>query len=229
MKKLPDKPLISVVVAAFNQERFIGRCLRSLLHQTLAQNSYEIIVVDDGSTDRTAYALSLFTDNNESIVTVATHEPNMGLPTALNTGIKAARSPYLIRVDADDFVNQHFLNFLLYYLESNLDADAVACDYLLVDDDGKVIKRCSCTEKPIACGILFHKDHLFEIGLYDEEFRCQEERELRIRYEKKYKIHRLQLPLYRYRRHDKNITSDTKQMEHHRLKLIDKHASNPTI
>ena len=74
---------------------------------------------------------------------------------------------------------------------------------------------------------MFRKDHLFEIGLYDEGFRCHEERELRIRFEKKYKIHRLELPLYRYRRHDKNITNDTKQMEQHRLKLMDKHDSNP--
>ncbi len=228
MKKIPDNPLISVVVAAFNQERFIGRCLRSLLHQTLSQNSYEIIVVDDGSTDRTSYALSLFTDNNLSIVTVATHEANRGLPAALNTGIQAARAPYIVRVDADDFVNVNFLNFLYYYLESNVQVDAIACDYLLLDDDEMVLERCSCHEKPIACGIMFRKDHLFKIGLYDEEFRCQEERELRIRFEKKYKIHRLELPLYRYRRHDDNITSDTKQMEHHRLKLLGKHGSNPT-
>jgi len=229
MRQIPNNPLISVIVAAYNQERFIGRCLRSLLQQTLPQNEYEIIVIDDGSTDRTAYALTLFTDTNESIVKVVTHEANRGLPAALNKGIQAARAPYIVRVDADDFVNVNFLNFLYYYLESNVQVDAIACDYLLLDDDEMVLERCSCHEKPIACGIMFRKDHLFEIGLYDEEFRCQEERELRIRFEKKYKINRLELPLYRYRRHDNNITNDSKKMEQHRLKLMDKHDSNPTI
>jgi len=227
MKKIASNPMISVVVAVYNQERFIGRCLRSLLYQTLPQNIYEIIVVDDGSTDLTAYALTLFTDNSDSNVTVVRHEANRGLPAALNTGIQAARAPYIVRVDADDFVNMNFLNFLSYYLESNLHVDAVACDYLLLDDDETVLKRCSCQEKPIACGIMFRKEHLFEIGLYDEEFHCQEERELRIRFEKKYKISRLELPLYRYRRHDKNITNDSNKMEQHRLKLIEKHDSNP--
>ena len=54
------EPLVSVIVAAYNQEKFIGRCLRSLLDQTLPKDSYEIIVVNDGSTDRTSYALDLF-------------------------------------------------------------------------------------------------------------------------------------------------------------------------
>ncbi len=222
--------MIAVVVAAYNQEKFIGRCLRSLLHQTLPQNTYEIIVVNDGSTDLTPYALTQFCDANDSIVNVISHDTNRGLPAALNTGIQNARGPYIVRVDADDFVNVNFLNFLYYYLETNVHVDAVACDYLLLNDDEILLERCSCHEKPIACGIMFRKEHLFEIGLYDEEFRCQEERELRIRFEKKYKIHRLELPLYRYRKHSNNITRDARMMEQHHLKLMEKHKhdSNPT-
>ena len=49
---------ISVIAAAFNQEKFIGRCLRSLLKQTIDQSQYEVIVVNDGSTDRTEFALT---------------------------------------------------------------------------------------------------------------------------------------------------------------------------
>ena len=56
---------ISVIVAAFNQEKFIGRCLRSLLKQTIDQSQYEVIVVNDGSTDRTEFALDLFSDNSK--------------------------------------------------------------------------------------------------------------------------------------------------------------------
>lgn len=216
-------PKVSVIVAVYNQERFIGRCLRSLLHQSMPHTDYEIIVINDGSTDRTDYALSLFCDPKDSVVQLFQNETNHGLPAALNVGIRAARAPYIVRVDSDDFVNTNFLNFLHYYLETNSHADAVACDYLVLDDAEKVIERVSCEEKPIACGILFRTAHLIEIGLYDENFRCHEEKELRVRFEKKYRIHCLKLPLYRYRRHDKNITNNKEAMKHHMGNLLEKH------
>ena len=216
-------PLVSVIVAAYNQERFIGRCLRSLLHQTIPHDDYEIIVVNDGSTDKTAYALELFCDPQYSTVKVITNETNLGLPASLNRGIREARAEYLVRVDSDDFVNVNFLNFLCFYLESNPSADAVACDYLLLDDEEEVLGRANCMEAPIACGIMFRKEQLEEIGLYDESFRLHEERELRIRFEKKYRIHRLELPLYRYRRHEGNMTNDQEAMDWHHQQLIKKH------
>ena len=90
------EPLVSVIVAAYNQEKFIGRCLRSLLDQTLPQNSYEIIVVNDGSTDRTPYALELFHD----AIHIITNEQNKGLPVSINKGLIAAKAQYIVRVDA---------------------------------------------------------------------------------------------------------------------------------
>lgn len=218
-------PKISVIVAAYNQEKFIGRCLRSLLQQSVTHVDYEIIVVNDGSTDRTDYALTLFTDPQNSMVKVITNEINKGLPASLNIGILAANADYIVRVDSDDFVNVNFLNFLLYYLETNPEADAVACDYLLLDDEERVLERCNCSEKPIACGIMFRKSHLLEIGLYDEDFQRHEERELRIRFEKKYTINRIELPLYRYRMHENNITKDRDQMDHNLQKLVAKHGT----
>ena len=134
-----NSPKVSVIVAAYNQERFIGRCLRSLLHQTLPNHYYEIIVINDGSIDQTRYALSLFTDRFDSPVQVLSNEKNLGLPASLNRGIRAARAPYIVRVDSDDFVNANFLNFLSYYLDVNPHVDAVACDYLLLDDQEQLI------------------------------------------------------------------------------------------
>jgi glycosyltransferase involved in cell wall biosynthesis len=224
--KLSSQPKVSVIVAAYNQERFIGRCLRSLLNQTLPHDDYEVIVVDDGSTDRTAYALGLFTDRFDAPVKIITNEINLGLPASLNRGIRASQAPYVVRVDSDDFVNANFINFLHFYLETNQYADAVACDYLLLDDAENVLYRANCIEKPIACGIMFRKEHLVEIGLYDTAFRCHEEREMRIRFEREYKIHRLELPLYRYRRHDNSITNNAVEMEFYREKLVHKHGTD---
>lgn len=212
-------PRASVIVAAYNQERFIGRCLRSLLRQTIEPEEYEIIVVDDGSTDRTPYALELFHD---AVRTIRLPE-NRGLPTALNRGIEAARAPYVVRVDADDYVNMNFLLFLEEFLNQNEYMDAVACDYLLVDDKENVLERVNCMERPIACGIMFRTTDLHDIGIYDEDFLVHEERELRIRFEKSRKIHRVELPLYRYRRHETNITNNTEVMTHHYQNLLKKH------
>jgi len=219
-------PKVSVIVAAYNQERFIGRCLRSLLHQTMSHSSYEIIVVDDGSIDRTPYALELFSDPADSVIKIVRNETNLGLPASINRGLRQAMAPYVVRVDSDDFVNANFLNFLHYYLEANRYADAVACDYLLLDDEERELGRCNCAVEPIACGIMFRKEQLFDIGLYDESFRCHEERELRVRFEKKYKIHRLELPLYRYRRHDNNITNNPEEMDRYSRKLIARHGNS---
>lgn len=219
---IPKAPLISVIVAAYNQEKFIGRCLRSLLHQTIPHENYEIIVINDGSTDRTPYALELFHD----AICPITNETNIGLPASINRGISAARSQYIVRVDSDDYVNLNFLNFLHFFLEQNRYADAVACDYLLVDDAEEVLARANCLDHPIACGIMFRKQQLIDIGMYDENFRCHEDRDLRIRFEKKYTISRLELPLYRYRRHEDNLTNDIEAMEHHRQELIRKHSAD---
>jgi len=221
-----QEPSVSVIVAVYNQERFIGRCLRSLLDQTMPHKDYEIIVINDGSDDRTQYALELFCDPSDSIVKVITNKKNRGLPAAVNQGIKASRAPYVVRVDSDDFVNINFLNFLHFYLEVNKFADAIACDYYLLNDQEKVLGRGSSADDPIACGIMFYKEHLFDIGLYDESFQCNEEIEMRIRFEKKYNIHYLELPLYRYRKHDSNLTNNYKKMEYFNQKLNNKYSKN---
>lgn len=216
-------PKVSVIVAVYNQEKYIGRCLRSLLHQTMPHGDFEVIVVNDGSFDRTSYALDLFQDPSGSIINVINNEANCGLPASINRGLRAARAPYVVRVDSDDFVNINFLTVLHYYLESNNYADAVACDYLLLDDEENELGRFNCISDPIACGIMFRKEQLFDIGLYDESFTHHEDRELRIRFEQKYKIHRLELPLYRYRRHENNLTNNALEMERHGKRLVAKH------
>ncbi len=213
---------ISVIIAAYNADKYIGRCLRSLINQSLEKKYYEIIVVNDGSTDRTSYALDLFCDPKKSIINVINNEKNIGLPASLNRGIKSSKSDFIVRVDADDFVNTYFLQFLSYYLQSNPNADAVACDYLLLDDNEEVLDRKSCKDEPIGCGIMFRREQMNEIGLYDEEFLYQEDKEFRLRFEKKYIIKFLELPMYRYRRHDKNITNNIKEMDNYYHKIINK-------
>ena len=210
---------VSVIVAAHNEERFIGRCIRSLLAQRFPRDKFEIVVVNDGSTDRTPMILASF----GSDIRVLTNDTNIGLPASINRAVHTIHSKYLVRVDADDYVNESFLDVLYMFLAENPDLDAVACDYLLVDDREDVLGRRNCMDEPIACGIMFRTDQLLDIGLYDETFLLHEDRDLRVRFLENHSIHRIPLPLYRYRRHADNITNDTAAREHHYQRLIDKH------
>lgn len=214
------KPVsISIIITAYNVEKYIGRCLRSILHQSLPREEYEIIVVNDSSTDRTKFALELF----EQDIRLINNPERIGLPKSLNKGIDSALGQFIVRLDGDDYVNYEFLKILSLHLLMNSEMDAIACDYLLVDNHENVLIKKNCLEVPIACGIMFRIEQLIDIGLYDEAFLLREDEDLRTRFLQKYKIDRLQLPLYRYRRHENNLTNDEKKMDEYRLKLDSKH------
>jgi glycosyltransferase involved in cell wall biosynthesis len=216
---MPSSTLVSVIVAAHNEERYVGRCIRSLLAQRFPREKFDIIVVDDGSTDRTQAILTTFGDN----IIVLRNDSNLGLPASLNRAITSTHSRLVVRVDADDYVNQNFLEVLYMFLTENPHFDAVACDYLLVDDREEVIGRGDAVKDPIACGIMFRAEQLIDIGLYDESFLRHEDQDLRLRFLDRYTIHHVPLPLYRYRRHGDNITNDAAMMAHHEQRLHEKH------
>jgi len=201
---------ISVIIPCYNHEKFIGRCLRSVLDQTLSSRDYEVIVIDDGSKDNSFKVIKTFGEH----IKLIKNSKNKGLPYSLNVGIKSAKGKYIVRVDSDDYVNKNYLFFLLEFIEQNKkDIDAVCCDYQVVDDQENIISRENSLKKPIACGIIFKTAHLINLGLYNEKFLIKEEVEFRKRFEEKYKILRLQLPLYRYRRHKTNITNNKKKIK----------------
>jgi glycosyltransferase involved in cell wall biosynthesis len=211
-------PQVSIIIPAFNAERFIGRALRSVIGQSYV-DGFEIIVVDDCSTDRTAFALDLFKEE----ITLLRNETRLGLPGSLNRAIRIARGKYIVRVDADDYVSHDYLYILQRFLEANTHMDAIACDYLVVDDAENILERVNCMERPIGCGIMFRADHLIDIGLYDDELLMHEDRDLRLRFLERYAIARLELPLYRYRRHNGNMTNDKFASEAYERRLREKH------
>jgi len=199
---------ISVIIPVYNQERFIGRCIRSILDQSLPLSDYEIIVVDDSSQDDTLKILSKYFDS----INLIKHKVNKGLPTALNSGIKAANGRFIIRLDSDDYVHFEYLNILSLYLKMNSEVDAVSCDYFEVNNKEEILNRYSQDLKPIGCAVMFRIEHLIDIGLYKESQLWNEEKELLNRFLEKYSITHLNFPLYRYRKHDGNMTNNKKMM-----------------
>ena len=210
---------VSIIVPAYNAELYVGRCLRSLLKQTLDVDNYEIIVINDCSTDNTKQVINPFIGD----INYLENNKKLGLPETLNTGIKNAKGQFIIRVDADDYVHWDFLKILSMHLQLNLSIDAIACDYLLVDNHQNIISYKNCLEEPIGCGIMFKLEHLIDVGLYDADFLAREDEELILRFKKKYSVSRVQLPLYRYRKHKHNLTNDKNTMKKYNDKLSEKH------
>ncbi len=211
--------MVSIIITTYNYAKYVERSIRSAVDQTLSASEYEVIVVNDCSTDNTKEILENFSHE----IRVFNLEQNMGLAGARNFGIKKARGQFIVFLDADDYIHKDLLRTQKLFLEENNSLDAVSVDYYIVDDRGKHLNHVSSDTNPIACGIMFRKDFLYNIGLYDEGFRAREEEDLRIRWKGKYNIYNIILPLYRYRMHDLNLTKNHDEMEKHRALLKSKH------
>lgn len=108
----------SVIIPVYNAEKTIERCLQSLLSQK--RNDVEIIVINDGSTDKSGEIISEYTAYNDSLILLS-HE-NRGVSAARNTGIETASGDYLLFVDSDDFVSKDYF-FILDQLGEQEDSD----------------------------------------------------------------------------------------------------------
>jgi glycosyltransferase involved in cell wall biosynthesis len=195
---------VSVIIPVFNQEMYIGRCIRSLLKQTLSLEDFELIVVNDRSTDNSKEVLRPFMGD----IRYFENKKNKGLPASLNVGLKESKGQFVVRVDADDYVHQDYLKILSMHLQLNHGMDAVACDYSIVNNQQDFLERKNCIKDPIGCGIMFRLNQLINIGMYDESFFAKEDEDLRLRFLKIYTISRVELPLYRYRRHNNNLSDN---------------------
>lgn len=198
--------MISVIVTNYNYGNYLGRCIRSLLEQSVPKSQYEIIVVDDCSTDHSRQVIQSFSGYIRPVF----NETNLGLGATCNVGLKMAVGRFAVRVDADDYVHHDFLLVSQLYLTQNYETcDAVALDYVEVDEDERVLSRRCSKAEPIACGITYKIDALTKIGLYNDKLRIHEDKELRNRFEEAgLRLHHLNLPLYRYKKHSSSLTSN---------------------
>ena len=213
--------MVSIIITSFNYAKYIERAIRSCLEQSLSKSLFEIIIVNDCSTDKTAEILANYNENCR----IFNLPINVGLSAARNFGIKKAKGQYVIFLDADDYLQKDLIYIQCTFLTENNYIDAISTDYYLVDEKGTHLKHLNAEENPIACGIMFRKDLLYEIGLYDESFRMREEEDLRQRFQQHFKIYNLILPLYKYTQHDFSLTNNISGMERHAQKLKIKYAN----
>ncbi len=116
-------PVFSVVVPVYNAERYLNKTLQSILDQDFPD--FELILVDDRSTDGSLSVLKVFAEKDARII-VLNNDMNRGAAEARNRGIDIARGEYLCFVDADDYIDPGFLRHFYDALQEN-DCDFVKC------------------------------------------------------------------------------------------------------
>lgn len=129
-------PKVSVIVPVYNVEKWVARCIESILKQTF--NNFEILLVNDGSTDNSLKICNEYQKVDSRINII--NKKNGGLSDARNTGIKNAKGKYLIFIDSDDYVEKDYIEYLLNAVELQ-NADVAACEFNLVKESGSFIKK----------------------------------------------------------------------------------------
>jgi glucosyl-dolichyl phosphate glucuronosyltransferase len=133
------EPAISVVICTYNRDKFIGEALNCLAKQTLPAEQFEIIVVDNKSTDNTATIAKKFIGKHPELNMRYVLEPNKGLSFARNRGIEEAKTPIITYIDDDAEVTPGFLQHIVSFMQA---------DKTVAGIGGKVIPKYSESEEP---------------------------------------------------------------------------------
>lgn len=150
---------ISVIIPAYNVEKYIDKCLTSLVNQTL--DSIEIIVVNDGSVDNTKNIIDKYKDNYPDIIKIINIK-NSGIGPARNIGIKKATGKYITFIDSDDYIKEDALEIAYKEIEKS-NSDIVVWDYYEVNESGHILKKDNIKSfNPTS--VLDNKELLFNIN-----------------------------------------------------------------
>lgn len=153
--------MISVIVPVYKVERWLDRCVESILCQTF--KDFEVLLIDDGSPDRCGEMCDEWAKKDARIC--AYHKPNGGLSDARNYGMERAAGRFITFIDSDDYIAPDYLEYLLRLLEEHPSAGYSECS-LSVDRNGVLLPRdSSACEKELsasaALGKMFYDDQLF--------------------------------------------------------------------
>lgn len=206
-------PRVTVLMSVHNGEAFVAEAVDSILRQTF--RDFELLAIDDGSTDTTADILDRYDDSR---VRVLRNEENIGLTRSLNLGLAAARGEFVARQDADDLSEPERLACQVAFLDENGDVALVGAQGRGVDDDGKffslsgwpkstsslAIRWQLMFDSPfVHTAVMFRRRVVWQIlGGYNETFRASQDFELWSRMAERYNLRNLpdELIVFRARR-----------------------------
>ncbi len=216
-------PAASILVAAYNSSRFLKATLASALRQTFTD--FELIVVDDGSTDDTPEQLRRYTDSRIRVL----RQDNQGQPAALNAALRIASGVYVGFLDHDDLWLETKLARHIAYLEGHPEADLTFSWSRLIDEEGRELGLHSRFWRgPIAFGplledfvigstssVVMRREALNRVGGFDPSLhRCFDlDAFLRVALLRPDNIHAIEEVLTLYRRHAGQLSRDWRAME----------------
>ena len=205
-----NTPKVTVLVSVYNDEKYIYSSIKSILDQTY--KDFELLIIDDNSSDKTPEILSGFNDDRIKIYNTG---KNIGIPKSLNIGLKLARGKYIARTDSDDLSYPNRLKEQIDFLEKNDQFALMATRTKVIDKDGNLIGfwkqetmpelifyTLSYTNCLTSSSVIFNKKKILELGGYDESRNCLEDYELWYRVSRKFKIYTLPKYLVKYRKRD---------------------------
>lgn len=199
-------PKVSVVIPAYNSIAYLPETVASVLQQTFTD--FEILIVDDGSTDQTVAWANQIPDSRVCVIT----QPNQGVSVARNTGILCAQGDYVAFLDADDVWEPNKLEQQVRYLETNptigwvhswvslIDAHSQPVGKRLISHaEGQIWKTLIFRNAIACCSVMVRRSCFSVAGLFDPEIRSAEDWELWIRLAFHYPVGLIKQPLARYR------------------------------
>ena len=139
--------MISIIIPVYNAEKYLVECIESVIKQSSSE--WELILVDDGSTDKSSKICDMYADSNQRIRVI--HKSNEGVSKARKTGCKEAKGDYVMFIDSDDLINEICIEKMAKIL-SNVEVDIIKFGILWERKDGSV-----------------EKSHLNHVGLYEKE------------------------------------------------------------
>lgn len=228
--------LVSVIIPAYNQGHFLAEAVNSVLAQTYPL--FEVIVVDDGSTDNTAVVAQSFTDPRVRYV----YKKNGGLSSARNEGLRHAQGDFISFLDSDDCFLPEKLEILLAALEEHPPVGLVAGQSIPVDEHGRHVGKRFDTPlpedprrlllgNPLHVGsVLVRRTWQDKAGFFDESLRSYEDWDMWLRLARAgCPLHYVPQPVALYRFHTAQMTRDGRQMTTATFAVLDKLFEDPTL
>ena|GEM_PF-150340 len=224
---------VTVYITNFNYAPYLKQSIESVLSQSY--RDLELLLIDDGSTDNSREIMEEYRHNKKvSIV----YQNNRGLNVSNNIALHLAKGKYLLRLDADDFLNENAL--LLLAQEMDKDPSLALCfgDYYLVDEEGTIIteeKRHNFAnvtlkdQPPHGACTMIRKSTLLELGGYSEEFTRQDGFDLWVKLGKEHKFKNISLPLFCYRQHQSSLSSNSQELLNTRAQIVKKHTQDMNL
>lgn len=219
-------PCVSVIMPAYNVEKYIGEAIESILNQTY--QNFEFLIFNDGSTDNTKAVIESYTDSR---IKIFNYSQNKGLVAHLNYGIDVAASKYIARMDADDISHPERLQKQVDYMEANTDIGICGTWYNIIEDPAHIVKI-DTKHDDLKIGLLFnsvfgHPTVIIRTEvlrsnslLYNNDFMHAEDFKLWVELSRISKLANLNEVLLHYRHHEWQVSNLRKQAQLNKAQVI---------